>query len=106
MNFSVAQHITLTDRHGHALMVCELPRGIDRDEVTRLHHQILTRPLYQQRSPLVSKKPPGGATGTFSINTNASWNLVQSGWTEWAAEVDHDALPVRTFGRGNRFINM
>ena len=42
MNFAVAQHITLTDRHGHPLMVCELPRGIDRNEVTRLHHQILT----------------------------------------------------------------
>ena len=25
------------------------------------------------------------STGTFSINTNPIWNLVQSGWTEWAA---------------------
>jgi len=41
MSFAVAQHITLTDRHGHALMVCELPKGIRRDEVARLHHQIL-----------------------------------------------------------------
>jgi len=41
MSFAVAQHITLTDRYGHALMVCELPKGIRRDEVARLHHQIL-----------------------------------------------------------------
>ena len=33
--------ITLTDRHGHALMVCELPKKIRPDEVGRLHHQIL-----------------------------------------------------------------
>ena len=25
------------------------------------------------------------STGTFSINTNPNWNLVQSGWTEWTA---------------------
>ncbi len=41
MSFAVAQHITHTDRYGHALMVCELPKGIRRDEVARLHHQIL-----------------------------------------------------------------
>jgi len=42
MNFPVAQHITLTDRYGHSLMVCELPKGLDRVDVARLHHQILT----------------------------------------------------------------
>jgi hypothetical protein len=41
MPVAVAQHITLTDRHGHPLIVCELPRGIRRDEAARLHHQIL-----------------------------------------------------------------
>ena len=41
MPVAVAQHITLTDRHGHPLMVCELPKGIRRDEVAKLHHQIL-----------------------------------------------------------------
>ena len=42
MNFPVAQHITLTDRYGHSLMVCELPKGLHRVDVARLHHQILT----------------------------------------------------------------
>jgi len=42
MNFPVAQHITLTDHYGHSLMVCELPKGLDRVDVARLHHQILT----------------------------------------------------------------
>ena len=33
--------ITLTDHRGHARVVCELPRPIRPDEISRLHHQIL-----------------------------------------------------------------
>jgi hypothetical protein len=33
--------ITLTDRWGHDLMICELPPDLSDDEVRRLHGQIL-----------------------------------------------------------------
>ena len=33
--------ITLTDQWGHPRLICELPRQIKRDEISRLHHQIL-----------------------------------------------------------------
>ncbi len=33
--------ITLTDHRGHTRLVCELPRHIRPDEISRLHHQIL-----------------------------------------------------------------
>jgi len=38
---ATAHSITLTDRHGHALLICELPRNIRPSELSRLHHQIL-----------------------------------------------------------------
>jgi len=38
---ATAPSITLTDRHGHALLICELPRHIRPEELSRLHHQIL-----------------------------------------------------------------
>ena len=34
--------ITLTDRFGHELLVCELPHELNEAETQRLHHQILT----------------------------------------------------------------
>ena len=33
--------ITLTDQRGHTRLVCELPRRMRPDEISRLHHQIL-----------------------------------------------------------------
>ncbi|NBQ21456.1 MAG: hypothetical protein EBU30_07335 [Synechococcaceae bacterium WB6_3B_236] len=36
------QCITLTDRFGHELLVCELPHELSEAETHRLHHQILT----------------------------------------------------------------
>jgi hypothetical protein len=34
--------ITLSDRFGHELLVCELPHELSEAETHRLHHQILT----------------------------------------------------------------